>query len=117
MTSIAHIETAWARGGVKIGIGRRPDSSQGPRLVLRFAPPELETAPDDFESIDGRLFLADEDARALYEALAEHYGHAENDVRALRRDYDAERSRVDRLVGALIDGVGVLSRNGGQSHG
>jgi hypothetical protein len=31
-----------------------------------------------------------------------HYGGAE-DTRALRRDYDAERERVDALTAALVD--------------
>lgn len=48
------------------------------------------------------LQLDDDSARAVYEALAEHYGHGTNDVRALRRDHDAERARVDKLTDAVI---------------
>ena len=41
-------------------------------------------------------------ARALYDALGDYFGHSTHDARALRRDYDHERRRVDRLVDALI---------------
>ncbi len=44
--------------------------------------------------------LSDEHARALLETLTRHYQGAE-DTRALRRDYDAERGRVDGLIGHL----------------
>lgn len=48
------------------------------------------------------LQLHDDVARAIYEALAEHYGHAGHDTRSLRRDYDDERRRVDKLIDATI---------------
>jgi len=41
-------------------------------------------------------------ARELLDALAGHFGGTSNSVQ-LRRDYDAERGRVDRLIGAIID--------------
>lgn len=44
--------------------------------------------------------IGDEEARALLEALVRHYQGAE-DTRALRRDYDAERARVDQLTASL----------------
>lgn len=44
--------------------------------------------------------LNDSEARAVLEALARHYNGAE-DVRALRRDYDHERKRVDQLTATL----------------
>lgn len=40
--------------------------------------------------------------RALLQALVEHYQGAE-DTRALRRDYDAERKRVDHHVEVIAD--------------
>lgn len=40
--------------------------------------------------------------RALLEALVRHYNGAE-DTRQLRKDYDAERKRVDLLANSLID--------------
>ena len=41
--------------------------------------------------------LRDEEARALLEALIRHYQGAE-DTRSLRKDYDAERARVDKFI-------------------
>lgn len=46
------------------------------------------------------LQIGDEEARALLEALVRHY-QGTDDTRALRRDYDAERKRVDDLTSAL----------------
>lgn len=46
--------------------------------------------------------LTDSAARALLESLTRHYSGAE-DTRALRRDYDAERKRVDDLTSALAN--------------
>jgi hypothetical protein len=46
------------------------------------------------------ITIPDEVARALLDALSAHYGGT-GDTRALRRDYDAERARVDRLIAAL----------------
>lgn len=54
------------------------------------------------EPVEPTLRIGDSEARALLEALARHYGGAD-DVRALRRDYDAERKRVDQLTAALLD--------------
>lgn len=39
-------------------------------------------------------------ARALLDALAQHFGGT-GDVRQLRKDHDAERARVDKLIGTL----------------
>lgn len=40
-------------------------------------------------------------ARALYDALAQHFGGTSNS-KQLRADYDAERGRVDKLTDTLI---------------
>jgi len=47
-------------------------------------------------------------ARALLDALSLHFGGT-GDTRQLRRDFDAERGRVDKLTDALI---AVATRNG-----
>jgi hypothetical protein len=49
------------------------------------------------------LRLDEDEARAIYEALADYFGHAGHDTRALRKDYDAERRRVDHLIEAVIN--------------
>lgn len=48
------------------------------------------------------LSLPHDSGRALLQALVEHYQGAE-DTRALRRDYDAERKRVDEHAATIKD--------------
>lgn len=55
-------------------------------------PPVLDTPPS--------FQLGDAEARALLEALTRHY-HGAEDTSALRKDYDAERKRVDDLTTSL----------------
>jgi hypothetical protein len=59
------------------------------------------------------LTLEDGEARALLDALMRYY-HGAEDTRALRRDYDDERKRVDRLTTTLGDVVkGLVSHDAG----
>ncbi|HMM95287.1 hypothetical protein [Phycicoccus sp.] len=88
------------------------------KILLTF--PERATelwsyidSPDEVEPKlpEGRtsmLHMPEEAARALYEALAERFGGTGHDTRALRRDYDDERKRVDKLTDAL---VGIAARS------
>lgn len=57
------------------------------------------------------LQIGDSEAHALLEALTRHYGGAD-DTRALRRDYDAERKRVDTLTSSLIGVAHALANKG-----
>jgi hypothetical protein len=98
----AHVKGDWVRDGVAIAIvtNRRGD---GQGVVRQWIDAYREYDPreaiSDHEDGGGDwLRLPEREARALYEALAEHFGHTGNDVRALRRDYEAERARVDRLI-------------------
>ena len=43
-------------------------------------------------------------AKALFDALSAHYGSV-GDARQLRKDYDAERGRVDVMIRSLTDRV------------
>lgn len=52
------------------------------------------------------MVLGPDESAALCIALNNHY-QGVDDQRALRKDYDNERGRVDKLIGALID----LTRN------
>lgn len=47
------------------------------------------------------LRMDDDMARALLDALAAHYGGT-SDVQTLRKDYLAERARVDKLIDRLV---------------
>lgn len=65
---------------------------------------------DDAVSIETQvepLLLRDDMGRALLAALLRHYNGAD-DARMLRKDYDAERARVDRLT----ETVSVIARAG-----
>ena len=59
----------------------------------------------DDDSERATLRLDESEARALYDALAEFFGHAGASTQALRRDYDAERRRVDRFIDHLTKGT------------
>lgn len=64
--------------------------------------PAVEVATPGTEAPDDAfLRISEELARALYEGLAEHFGHTGHDMRALRNDYDAERRRVDQFISHL----------------
>jgi hypothetical protein len=87
--------------GVKIGI--IIDQENAPPMVGHFRDGRLS----DWEVIEPgaavqvpTLTLGDPEARALLDGLTRHF-HGAEDTRALRRDYDAERKRVDELTGHL----------------
>jgi hypothetical protein len=56
--------------------------------------------------------LPADSGRALLDALTRHYNGAE-DTRALRRDYDAERKRVDEQAKVIADVARALVAKGG----
>lgn len=60
------------------------------------------------EQVKPAVVLDDNMGRALLDALTRHY-HGAEDSRALRRDYDDERKRVDRLAGILGSVVHALA--------
>jgi len=74
--------------------------------ILRLPKDSFTTTWDEIPADgmieDPTLRLDDSSARALLDALAHHYEGAE-DTRALRRDYDGERKRVDALIGHLAE--------------
>jgi hypothetical protein len=88
------------------------DSAFGDRRIIRFIPPEegrpsywgrgYDPVPDGGESVPPTLRLSMEEALAVEQALAEvRQGNSE--YRALRADYDAERKRVDSMIGTISD--------------
>jgi hypothetical protein len=95
-TARAIVEHDFARDGVKIGLAldRNPTTR-----VIRWGDPIVSILePGAAMPDDGWLRLDGDAARALYEALADHFGHSGHDARALRKDYDAERGRVDQFI-------------------
>lgn len=97
MTSKAHVE--YDLGGVRVALLRESAVTRtvaqwplGFQAWRTITEPAVTTQDDDW------LRLDEDDARAIYEALAEYFGHAGHDIRTLRKDYEAERARVDRLI-------------------
>lgn len=88
-----------------------PEGSMDSRPLILRAPAggqaglEWEEIPPGRMIEEPTLRLGGEEARALLDALTVHF-HGADDARALRRDYDHERQRVDTLIGHL----GAISR-------
>lgn len=107
--------------GVRIFIVREAtDRAQitGPvneRSILRIGHDETggrlhrwEDVSAEAATVEPTLRLGEDEARALLDGLVRHFQGAE-DTRALRRDYDHERKRVDMLVGSLTQIAGTLA--------
>lgn len=77
--------------------GMRVSVAQPAELVFTECEDQFAMLPDR-----PTLFLPDNHARALLDALSAHYGGT-SDTRTLRRDYDAERARVDKMLGAILE--------------
>lgn len=101
MATQAHAKFDPAMLGVAVAVVR---DHGGTRQVLRWQPVEVVTVTEASgiePPADHWLRLIEDDARAIYEALADYFGHAGHDIRSLRKDYDAERVRVDRFIAHL----------------
>lgn len=95
----AKAEFDMARGGVRIIVSPEPGALLlwEPVTYKREDPQTATKAPHE-----AWLPLREDIARAMYEALAEYFGHNIVNARQLRIDYDAERKRVDRFIDATI---------------
>ena len=100
-TTQAHVAFDPSRFGVLIQIrtGQALRAFDGSGVVL-IPQDNSRLADDDAER--ATLRIEEDEARALYEALGEYFGHAGASTMALRADYNAERKRVDRLIEAVI---------------
>lgn len=108
MSARAVVRDDWARGQVGIAAQRERGSV---REVLQW-PASLEVRTYDAADYSGRegpetdwLYIPEDLAHAIYEALADHFGHTGHDIRALRKDYDAERARVDKFIAHVVGGT------------
>lgn len=100
------LRTDFIYGGVHVLAGRAyPDGHieilGGELTVTHHDEPHL--LPSD----ERGLRLPEPLARALYDALATHYGHAEP-TRSLRADFEHVRARYDETVDTLAHAVGQL---------
>lgn len=106
-TARAHAEFSIAGRGVRIALSPRPDTvALWPDVTYRTIDPATDVTGDP----QAWLTLPVDEARALYEALAEYFGGTVVDARSLRHDYDHERSRVDTMISALIATSRVAGR-------
>lgn len=108
MTTKAHAKFDPMRMGISLAVVR--ENPNGSVVALwEDNPPRVATLPGErVEPTPGYsewLSLQEDEARAIYEALADYFGHAGHDTRALRKDYDAERGRVDKLIAHLTGGI------------
>lgn len=94
--------------GIDIAIIMKPgEYSDGVRRILHIVgiDPDGRLTQRWDEMVPGAareptLTLTDDEARALLAALHTHYSGVE-DTRTLRRDYDHERGRVDKLADVI----------------
>ena len=97
MAAEAFVQDDWMRNGVKIAVSlsNAPDVREmilwGDIAVTRIID---ATMPSE----DAFLHLPNDVARALYEAMSRHFGGNVVDATTLRKDYDAERTRVDLFI-------------------
>lgn len=102
MTARAYIQPDMLNWhGIAVWLGRSDPGRDEVEVVL---PIELvierQTMMEGAASREPTLRLPDDLARALLDALVQHYGGHQN-LRSLRADYDAERKRVDRFIDHL----------------
>lgn len=102
----AFVQTDWGRDGIAVWLAEKRWMDGAPVLAVarpvEFTMGPMEEAHANVER-PPTLRLTSDMARALLDALVEHYGGHSN-LLALRRDYDAERARVDKMIGHLIGG-------------
>jgi hypothetical protein len=108
VTARAHVESDFARRGVAVYLGW----TDGAGRMNVVEPTTLSvTVVEDSAAVTSApsLRLTEDVARALLDALSAHFGGS-SDVQTLRRDYMAERARVDRLIGYLTAPEQIITR-------
>lgn len=99
MTDQAYISPDRLRRGVAVHLVRHLGDDRARQLVPTGEWVELD--PNIANDIAPTLRIDDAMARALLDALAAHFGGT-SEVQTLRKDYLAERARVDKMIDALI---------------
>lgn len=99
----ARIEEDIAIFGLKVHLGTDFGHE---RLWLQPGGPALTARAGDLpDNYRPALSISEEHARALMVALSNYFGGNVQDSRQLRRDYEAERARVDKFIDATITTV------------
>lgn len=113
MTAQAHVESDFIFDGIRLSIATKTDTG---RLIRTWDPITNPTFVDSGAAVvetelpPGRrpyVQLTTDEARAVYQALAEYFGTQVSDNRLLRADYEAERRRVDKFIDASIERLGI----------
>lgn len=113
MTAIAAVsQTDPLQRRVEIHIGERHEGG-GYTLLSDGGDTATYVGPDTgpVEPSEPVLRLTNEQAMALLQELNRFFDGGE-DTRSLRRDYDAERRRVDALMVALVDNAAAAQMLG-----
>jgi hypothetical protein len=102
MTARARVDDDIMRDGVAIWLA---DGHPGQRLLAEAVDIRWQTVPAEAVAVspEPTLRLPDAVARALLDALTAHFGGAP-ELQTLRKDYVAERARVDKMIDHLIGG-------------
>jgi hypothetical protein len=100
--------------GVRVAVFNQPGDGDYPREVLHIVGDESGVQRFHWqpvqpnELVEPTMQIPGDMARALLDGLQRHFQGIE-DTRALRKDYDAERARSEKLTDALIDLCGKLA--------
>ena len=99
----AYVSEDFPLDSVKVAIVQQPEGGR-PEAILRVVDNAPRLRWEAIESIDAvvepTMMLRLDEAQALLDSLTRFF-HGAEDTRALRKDYEAERGRVDQLVGTL----------------
>lgn len=94
----AQVAEDWSRFGIVVLISQHTeDGKRIATLHFNDGIASWDPPPTGATQIDPTLRLDHEEANALLAALTNHY-QGVDDQRALRKDYDHERGRVDKLI-------------------
>lgn len=113
MTVRAHVAYDWLRQTLHLTVVRdQPDHARAVFRVLSNGASAWEPFEEGVVA-EPTLSVPPEASEALLEAFKRHLASAEGYVPTeARKDYLAERARVDRLIGALIEPSRAVDRTG-----
>lgn len=100
MTARARVEPDFMADGVAIYLGRKGNGILETVLPLQVEIRSEVQGDHSATVMEPSLRLPEDLARALLDALAAHFGGV-SDTQTLRKDYLAERARVDRMINYL----------------
>lgn len=105
MSWIVGIEQDFLNARLRLTVGRAA-ADETFQVVTAIKSDQVDGWSTEYQTVQHneippKLLLDESLARALLDALTKHF-HGASDVRQLRKDYDAERARVDVLMSAMM---------------